>query len=82
MKEIRENGPVQMIFRVYSDFFLYSTGIYSRHPHAKTLDDQVSYHSVNVFGWNFTKNGMPYWVFIILFHFTIRSLQNFVVSYN
>ncbi|ETE66806.1 Tubulointerstitial nephritis antigen, partial [Ophiophagus hannah] len=28
MREIRENGPVQAIMRVYDDFFLYKSGIY------------------------------------------------------
>jgi hypothetical protein len=62
MKEIKKNGPVQMIFRVYSDFFMYKTGIYSRHPKAITLNDDISYHSISVYGWNFSTNGVPYWV--------------------
>ena len=73
MKEIKKNGPVQMIFRVYSDFFMYKTGIYSRHPKAITLNDDISYHSISVYGWNFSTNGVPYWVYfeikVILFFF-------------
>lgn len=61
MKEIRKNGPVQMIFKVYSDFFLYKSGIYSPHPKAKPLNEEQAYHSVNVYGWNYTSSGVPYW---------------------
>lgn len=61
MKEIKKNGPVQMIFKVYNDFFFYKSGIYSPHPNAKLIDD-LAYHSVNVYGWNYTSKGIPYWV--------------------
>ena len=51
-----------MVFKVFNDFFMYKSGIYSRHPRAQTLSNEISYHSVNVFGWNYTTNGIAYWV--------------------
>lgn len=62
MKEIKKNGPVQMVFKVFNDFFMYKSGIYSRHNRSQTLSNEISYHSVNVFGWNYTTNGIAYWV--------------------
>lgn len=63
MKEIRDNGPVQMVFKVFSDFFMYKSGIYSRHPSAQSPTETTSYHSVKVLGWNKTEDGISYWVY-------------------
>ncbi len=50
-----------MLFKVYNDFFLYKSGIYTRHPRA-SLDSQLNpYHAVRVLGWG-TENGIDYWV--------------------
>ena len=66
MKEIRDRGPVQMVFKVYSDFFMYKSGIYSRTPDASLpQNSNVSfYHSVKVIGWNKSDDNIPYWVHI------------------
>lgn len=61
MEEIIKNGPVQVVFKVYNDFFMYKSGIYSKHPRAEILDERNSYHSVKVLGWG-TENGVDYWV--------------------
>ena len=61
MEEIYNNGPVQVIFKVYEDFFMYNHGIYSRHPKAKVLNVQDPYHSVKLLGWG-TENNIDYWI--------------------
>lgn len=66
MEEIKENGPVQMGFKVFEDFFMYQGGIYSKHPNAKVANVEDPYHSVKVLGWG-TENGVDYWVCIFWF---------------
>ena len=61
MEEIIRNGPVQVVFKVYEDFFMYKNGIYSKHPNAKVADVKEPYHSVRVIGWG-TENDIDYWV--------------------
>lgn len=61
MEEIYKNGPVQAIFKVYDDFFMYKSGVYSRHPNSKVLNVDEPYHSVKVLGWG-TENGVDYWL--------------------
>lgn len=61
MEEIEENGPIQVAFKVYEDFFMYKSGIYIKHPNARLLDVDDPYHSVKVIGWG-TENGVDYWV--------------------
>jgi cathepsin B len=58
-KEIISQGPVQAIFRVYSDFFMYKIGVYE--PFIKNKDDPIAYHSVKLLGWGI-ENEVPYWV--------------------
>jgi cathepsin B len=54
------NGPVQAIFRVYSDFFMYKKGVYE--PFDKYEDEpEDAYHSVKILGWGI-ENDIPYWV--------------------
>ncbi len=66
MEEIYTNGPVQVIFKVYEDFFMYKSGIYSKHPKAKIMNGQNPYHSVKVVGWG-SENNVHYWVRIVLY---------------
>jgi hypothetical protein len=61
MDEIEKNGPVQVAFKVYNDFFMYKSGIYSKHPRAQLADVEHPYHSVKVLGWG-TENGVDYWI--------------------
>ena len=62
MKEIKDYGPVQMVFKVYSDFFMYKSGVYSRNSKAIIPNEKIAYHSVKVLGWDKTEDGIPYWV--------------------
>lgn len=66
MEEIKENGPVQMGFKVFDDFFMYKSGIYSKHPSAKVANVEDPYHSVKVLGWG-SENGVDYWVLLFLY---------------
>lgn len=61
MEEIKDNGPVQIAFKVHDDFFMYKSGIYSKHPNARVYDVENPYHSVKVLGWG-SENGVDYWV--------------------
>jgi hypothetical protein len=64
MDEIKKSGPVQVAFKVFSDFFMYKSGVYSKHPYAKLANVENPYHSVKVLGWG-TENNVDYWVKII-----------------
>jgi cathepsin B len=61
MEEIIKNGPVQVVFKVFEDFFMYKSGIYAKHPNAKVFNTQEPYHSVKLLGWG-AENGVDYWV--------------------
>lgn len=61
MEEIIKNGPVQVVFKVFSDFFMYKNGIYSKHPRAELPNVKDPYHSVKLLGWG-TENGVDYWI--------------------
>ena len=63
MWEILHYGPVQATMRVYQDFFLYSTGIYSRSSFG--ADERSGFHSVRLIGWGEKHDGVntiKYWV--------------------
>jgi cathepsin B len=74
MDEIQKNGPVQVAFKVFSDFFMYKSGVYSKHPNAKLADVESPYHSVKVLGWG-TENNVDYWVIIYLLFLIKFSLK-------
>lgn len=69
MKEIMDNGPVQAIFEVKEDFFMYKSGVYQwsgityDHPPAPR---KSGYHSVRIMGWGVdrTPEGdiIKYWI--------------------
>ena len=48
-----------MLFKVYSDFFMYKSGIYSKYKN--TPDYPFSYHAVKVVGFGQERN-IDYWV--------------------
>jgi cathepsin B len=55
--DLMTNGPIETMFEVYSDFFYYSTGIYT-----PTTNSFLGYHAVKVIGWG-TDSGMgDYWI--------------------
>ena len=55
-KELMDNGPLEVTFAVYKDFFDYKSGVYQRHS-----DDFAGYHAVKLIGWG-EENGIPYWL--------------------
>ena len=61
MEEIIKNGPVQVIFKVFEDFFMYKSGIYAKMPETKLANFEDQYHSVKLLGWG-SENGRDYWV--------------------
>lgn len=65
MREILIQGPVQAVFKVYRDFFMYKEGIYEWSRVAPEADVTDPYHSVKILGWG-TENGVDYWVSNIL----------------
>jgi len=67
MEEIYNNGPVQVVFKVYEDFFMYKSGVYSKHPRASVLNVEDPYHSVKVLGWGTDENNVDYWVGLLLY---------------
>ena len=75
MEEIIKNGPVQVIFKVYEDFFLYKSGVYSKHPEARLHNVQDPYHSVKVLGWG-SENGVDYWVNLEIYLFSLLIYNN------
>ncbi|XP_076439786.1 putative peptidase C1-like protein F26E4.3 [Babylonia areolata] len=69
MKEIMDNGPVQAIFEVPEDFFMYKSGVYQYT--AVTRNDppkarKSAYHSVRILGWGVERTAdgdiIKYWI--------------------
>ncbi|KAK7100347.1 tubulointerstitial nephritis antigen-like [Littorina saxatilis] len=69
MKEILDNGPVQAIFEVKEDFYMYKSGVYQYSgltsndpPEAR----KSAYHSVRLLGWGvertFEGDIVKYWI--------------------
>ncbi|GMH48353.1 hypothetical protein TL16_g00273 [Triparma laevis f. inornata] len=55
--EILENGSVSAVFEVFSDFFLYESGVY------KHVDgDYAGLHAVSLMGWGENDEEGTYWV--------------------
>ncbi|XP_055333503.1 uncharacterized peptidase C1-like protein F26E4.3 [Paramacrobiotus metropolitanus] len=58
MSEIYRHGPVQAVFQVFPDFFMYRSGVYHVSSHARLhpryqhyLQSPNSYHSTRIIGW-------------------------------
>ncbi|KAL8597864.1 hypothetical protein ACOMHN_061397 [Nucella lapillus] len=69
MKEIMDNGPVQAIFRVQEDFYMYRSGVYQYTDLTRNEGSQArlsGYHSVRILGWGVerTRQGdiVKYWI--------------------
>ncbi|VEN36813.1 unnamed protein product [Callosobruchus maculatus] len=56
--EILKNGPVVTVYRVYSDFIHYKSGVYTREDHSYLLGS----HSVKIIGWGTDNGTYPYWL--------------------
>uniref|UniRef100_A0A8R1DZE2 Pept_C1 domain-containing protein n=1 Tax=Caenorhabditis japonica TaxID=281687 RepID=A0A8R1DZE2_CAEJA len=54
--EILTNGPVQVGFTVYEDFYHYKSGVYKH-----TAGGPLGGHAVKIIGWG-QENGTPYWL--------------------
>jgi len=58
MTEVMTNGPVQVGFSVYKDFFSYSSGVYKYDGKSALAGG----HAVTVVGWNHDSNNNLYWI--------------------
>ncbi|PIC14490.1 hypothetical protein B9Z55_026784 [Caenorhabditis nigoni] len=54
--EIYNNGPVEVSYQVYEDFYHYKSGVYYH-----VYGDKPSGHAVKIIGWG-TENKMDYWL--------------------
>jgi len=57
-KEIMNNGPVQVAFKVYKSFMSYKGGVYQRHFWELLPEGG---HAVKIVGWG-TDKGVDYWI--------------------
>ena len=55
-RELMDNGPLEVVFKVFEDFMKYKSGVYQRHT-----DEFQGYHAVKLIGWG-EENGIPYWL--------------------
>ena len=58
MHEMMTQGPVMAVMQVYTDFFMYRGGVYSRTNLADT--SPLGYHAVRIVGWG-QEGGNKYW---------------------
>ena len=58
MYELMTQGPVQAIMEVYTDFFMYGSGVYKRTNLASNT--VAGYHAVRIVGWG-QEGGVRYW---------------------
>ncbi|CAF1232417.1 unnamed protein product [Rotaria sordida] len=56
--ELYKNGPVEGAFTVYSDFLLYSSGVYQH-----TSGSALGGHAIKILGWG-VENSVPYWLVV------------------
>ena len=56
--ELMTQGPVQAVMAVYSDFFMYKSGVYSRSNLA--LGGEVGFHAVRIVGWG-EEGAVKFW---------------------
>jgi cathepsin B len=55
-QELMTNGPIEVAFYVFDDFFAYKSGVYSKTAGAV----QMGGHGVKLIGWG-VENGTKYW---------------------
>ena len=54
--DILKHGPIEVGYKVYSDFPSYKSGVYQRHS-----DDELGGHAVKLLGWG-VDDDVPYWL--------------------
>ena len=54
--EVMANGPIEVAFTVYQDFYAYKSGVYKH-----TSGSAVGGHAVKLVGWG-QENGVNYWI--------------------
>jgi cathepsin B len=54
--EVMTNGPIEVMFEVFEDFYAYQSGVYQR-----TSDVSGGWHAVKLIGWG-QENGVNYWL--------------------
>lgn len=59
MREIKKNGPVVGIMPLYTDFLVYSQGVYKPNIAANRLK---AAHGLEIIGWGSDTDGTPYWI--------------------
>jgi len=59
MHEIRTQGPVEAVMEVYTDFFMYASGVYQKTNLARGV--VAGYHAVRIIGWG-QDGGDRYWL--------------------
>jgi len=59
MHEIRTQGPVEAVMEVYTDFFMYTSGVYQKTNLARGV--VAGYHAVRIIGWG-QDGGERYWL--------------------
>jgi cathepsin B len=56
MEEIMKNGPVVAEFRLYTDFYNYTGGIY-----VQTQGYRHGYYHAKILGWGTNDKGQSFW---------------------
>lgn len=59
MYEISNQGPVQTILQINTDFFMYTSGVYKKTNLARP--EPAGHHAMRIVGWGEDETGLKYW---------------------
>lgn len=59
MHEIQKQGPVQAVMEIFTDFFMYGSGVYQKTNLARST--VAGYHAVRILGWG-EEGNLRYWI--------------------